>query len=67
MLKKPQAVAEFEAIYLPTIRDDMEKDGQPNLEARRIMWQNYLGLLVKDKRVTRQQVASWSLPDFCKQ
>tara|TARA_R110002110_G_scaffold108401_2_gene270719 strand:- start:6155 stop:6379 length:225 start_codon:yes stop_codon:yes gene_type:complete len=60
-----QAVDFFNAEILPTIKEQYEQDGVPDLPARREEWNNWTDSLCKDEQISDWQYDNWTQPDCC--
>jgi hypothetical protein len=61
-LKRHQAFAEWCDVYLPNIVREYEKDGIPDVDARRESWNNFTDALCRDGRITDKQYEEWEHP-----
>jgi hypothetical protein len=60
-----QAVALWDAEYLPLVQSVLEDDGIPDWPGRREAWNNWTDSLCKDGQISDWQYANWSQAPSC--
>ena len=65
VLTREQAIQQFEAFVLPTVKAIHEQDGQLDEPARSEAWNDWTDSLCKDGIISDWQYANWTHPDCC--
>jgi len=65
VITRKQAIYQFELFILPAIMNEYERDGVPDLPARREAWNNWTDSLCKDMIISDWQYMNWTQPDIC--
>mgnify|MGYP005820667385 FL=1 len=60
-----EAVEYFNSTILPSIRQQYEQDGIPDIPARSEEWNNWTDSLCKSDIISDWQYANWSQPKTC--
>jgi len=61
-MRYSEAVDIFENEMLPLIQETYEKDGIPDMPARREEWNNWTDALCKDHQISDWQYENWPHP-----
>ena len=65
VLKRDEAIKDFEATYMPIILAREKVNGKRDMSRRRQLWNDFFDSLNKNGLISDWQAENWSQPDFC--
>jgi len=62
VITREAAIKDFEGFILPSVRQEYEQDGIPDIPARHEAWNNWTDSLCQNEQISDWQYENWSHP-----
>ena len=65
VMKRDEAIKDFEVTYVPVILAREKVNGKRDMPLRRQLWNDFYDSLNKNGLISDWQADNWTQPDFC--